>query len=279
MPLSRSTLKKTCLALIAGMLFFGLWPLNYLPPNRVSTPEDRAGIRFLGRGEAVSTGELSWPAQGQPITLEIQLRPLDTYHKSVPHILSLCDKSGQEILYLGQWKNHIVMRLLGHSRWSTRVEKEAGLPVSLHPDRPVFLTFVFSAGRADFFSDGSLAETFDGFDVTGAVARRPVRSLVLGNSSLGDNSWKGDILHFSVIDGALDPVSVRDRYHQRAIGKNSVTGDEIVHYRFAGPLTETLRNRAGPDWDLLIPKTRTPLRREYLALPQADQFGKSWFFS
>ena len=216
--------------------------------------------------------------QGQPITLELSLRPLETYHEGVPHILSLCDRSGREIFYLGQWKNHMVMRLVDDKRRLTRSKQEQGTFDYLHAGQNAFLTLVFDGGKTRLYSDGGLTEVNDGFELTSAIYHRPVRSVILGNSSRGDSPWKGEIQGFSVFTGALDPAAILERFHRSTEGENHLPMGEVIHYQFDTPLSETVRNSAGQKWDLQIPEKLAPLRRAYLALPEAENFGKKWFY-
>lgn len=260
----------------------GLYPFDYSPSNQVSIPEDGTGIRFYGRGEALSTGEITWPLadySGQPFTMELHLKPLRTYHEGVPHILSLCDRSGREVFYLGQWKSHMVMRLLGEGRWSARkITQEVGTLDHLHEGKPVSLTFVFGNGQAKVYADGALAEVHEGFDLTGAMAHRPVRSVIFANSSSGEDPWQGEILDYSISGRALDPEAIEDRYNKRGTDISFGSPDEIIRYRFKKLSGHTIRNRAGNGWDLLIPETLTPLRREFLSLPAPDNLQHAWFY-
>ena len=278
----RNIISILLLGMVPGMLFAGLYPFDYSPTNQVSGLEDSAAIHFYGHGEAVSVGNSSWPMEdyrGQPITLELYLRPLEAYHEGVPHILSLCDRSGREVFYIGQWKNHMVMRLLGDNRWLTRIEREAGTPDFPESGQPVFLSFVFHEGRVELYTDAKLAEVYDNFDLIGALDRRPVRSLVLGNSSLGEHPWRGEIHGFSVFAIALDPMAIRGNYSRRKSDENTGTAGEIIRYRFDDPSGGVIINSAGNKWDLVIPETLIPLRREFLALPGVDNFKKRWFYT
>jgi VanZ family protein len=268
--------------MVAGMLMVGLYPFDYLPFNEVLILKDGGGIRFYGRGEALSTGDTTWPLagfSGQPITMELFLKPQRSYDESVPHILSLCDRSGREVFYLGQWKNHMVMRLLEGGRWFTRVTREIGTLDHLREGQPVSMTFVFGDGGVKVYADGALSEVHGGFDLTGAIAQRPIRSVVFGNSSSGEDPWQGDILGFSVFDRALDHESVRVRYHKRDSDPGVYSPGEIIRYRFKKQSGGAIRNSAGNVWDLQIPETLNPLRREFLSLPSADNLHQGWFYT
>ena len=281
-PLSRNLISIVIVGMISGMLMVGLYPFDYSPSNQVSILGDGTGIRFYGQGEALSTGEFSWPLadySGQPFTMELHLKPLRTYHESVPHIMSLCDRSGREVFYLGQWKSHMVMRLLGESRWSAgKVTKEVGTQDHLHEGKPVSLTFVFGNGQAKVYADGALADVYEGFDLTDAMAHRPVRSVILANSSSGEDPWQGEILDFSIFDRILDPGVIADRYNKTGSGTGVDNPGEIIRYRFDKLSGNTIRNSAGNGWDLLVPETLTPLRREFLSLPAPDNLHHGWFY-
>ena len=130
--LPRNLVLTIIIIMILGMLFIGLYPFNYFPENRVSTNEDGSGLHFLGRGIAYSTEVDGWPRKG-PITLELMLKPDRTYNHNLPHILSLCDETGREVMYLGQWKNSLIIRLVEDNRWIKRTKKEIGAGDALNP--------------------------------------------------------------------------------------------------------------------------------------------------
>jgi hypothetical protein len=279
---SRNITFSLSLVMVLGILFAGLYPFNYSPSNQVTRLDDKDGILFYGSGEAVSIEDTIWPHagySGQPITMELHLRPLRAYHEGVPHILSLCDRAGREVFYLGQWKNYMVMRLLGDKRFLTRIDREAGTPDFPESGQPVFLSFVFHEDRVELYADAKMAGVYVNFDLIGAIDRRPVRSIVFGNSSVGEHPWQGEIFRFSVFDGALDPSAILDRYRRSAEGENNIPMGEVIHYRFDSPQSKTVPNSAGQKWDLLIPETLTPLRREFLSLPKVDNFRKRWFYT
>ncbi len=279
--ISTGTLGAICLAIILGMLFVGLWPLNYIPKNQVTWVEAGNGISFKGRGHAFSTESTTWPREdysGGPITLEIVLKPERTYFRGIPHILSLCDRSGREVVYFGQWKNHLIVRLMEDSRWVERVKREIESGDVLIPGKPVHITLVLVKDRAVLFTEGKLVKEFIGFDLTQLMAERSVQSVVFGNSSTGDSPWRGKILSFSVFDKALDSTTIRDRYQKWESGAAINTDDEIIRYRFHKNSERTIRNYVGKDWDLIIPESLIPLRREFLSLPPRQFLKKKSFF-
>ena len=183
------------------MLFVGLYPFDYFPPNQVSVNDDGNMLQFHGRGIAYSTGSSVWPAgvgSEDSFTLELMLKPERAYNRGIPHILSLCDDSGREVIYLGQWKNSLIIRLMGNNRWIAKIKREIDAGDVFNPGEPVSITLVLNKGSADIYVNGQLTRESGGFDLTEVVSKRPIRSLVLGNSSTGDSPWQGEMVHFSL---------------------------------------------------------------------------------
>lgn len=277
----RKILLITLLGVVLGTLAVGLYPFNYRPHNGARVLKNGAGLLFYGRGQAVSTDSTRWPPgghAGQPFTLEVTLEATRAYDARVPHIVSFCDRSGEEIFYLGQWRNHLVLRLLDRDRWSTRVTEEAGTPDLLFPGKKAFLSFVFSDGRVELFADGLPADVYEGFGLIEEMARRPVSTVILGNSAGGDSPWSGEVLSLSLFTRALDAGTVRQYFDGRDTRGADTRPGEVVRYGFDEARQQVIPNTAGPGWDLTLPDTLDPVRREFLSLPSADNLEKGWFY-
>jgi len=266
LPLSRNLLTTLIITMILGMLFIGLYPFNYLPENRVSINRDGSGLHFFGRGTAYSTEVGDWPREG-PITLELKLKPDRAYNRRIPHILSLCDASGREVLYLGQWKNSLIIRLMEDSHWIQRIKREIGVGDVLNPGIPVHIDLVLEEGNALVYANGHLAEESSRFEFAAAVSRRPIVSTVLGNSSTGDSPWGGEISSFATWNSAISSTAVQGRSEMWGLGKIPGTERNFIKYNFESAESGIVRNEAGTGWNLRVSETLTPLRREFLAMP------------
>jgi hypothetical protein len=286
LQISTGLLSVICLVIILEMLFFGLWPFNYLPKNQVAWVETGKGINFQGKGHILSTESTIWPRDdysGEPFTLEIILKPERTYDQWIPHILSLCDQSGHEVVYFGQWKNHLIIRLMEYSYRIEKVEMEIEASAVLIAGKPVLINLVLAKGGASLFINGQLDHEFPDFNLTQLMVERPVQSLVFGNSSSGYNPWTGDITYFTVFDKALESTVIRDRYNQLEIGEEAdgmiSAGEEIIRYRFNENSERIIRNDASEDWKLIIPQALIPLRREFLSLPSMNYLNDRSFIN
>ena len=251
--LPRILLLLLIVCMVLGMLFVGLYPFNYFPENRVSLNEDGNGLHFFGRGIAYSTKVGDWPRKG-PITLELVLEPLRSYNHGVPHILSLCDKSGHEVLYLGQWENSLIVRLMETSRWTKKIKREIGAWDLLDPGELIYINLVLGEGTAEIYANGHLVRKYNDFDFTSEVLKRPVNSIVLGNAPIGDSSWRGKILRFTISGGAMGPSAVRNRYEQWETSQSQIIQD------------------------IIVPEILTPIRKEFLSLPSNEFLYRRSFY-
>ncbi|MDF1527187.1 MAG: VanZ family protein [bacterium] len=273
--LPRNLLLLLIISMILGMLFIGLYPFNYFPKNRVSMKEN--GLHFFGRGVASSTEVDGWPLES-PITLELGLEPARTYKRDIPHILSFCDDTGREVLYLGQWKNFLIVRIMEDSRWIQKIKREIGARDALNPGNPALITLVFNNGSTTIYVNGRSVTVSSGLDLTEAASSRPIRSIVLGNSSIGDSHWQGKVVSFSAFQTALSPDAVLNRYEQRDSKQTSDNGKKFIKYEMEDTESKIIRNKAGNGWDLLTPEILTPLRKEFLSMPSEEFLQKVGFY-
>lgn len=282
--LPRKSIVVLLLVMVTGMVFLGLYPFNYFSPNRVSWLESGSGIRFNGSGQALSKEISDWPWEsysGEPFTLELSLIPSRTYTRGIPHILSLCDSSGREVAYFGQWKDFLIIRLMETSYGIERIKKEIGTGSLLTPGKSIFLTLVFRDGVVELYANGHPVKSYTDFDLISFMKSRPVRSIVFGNSAAADSPWRGDLLGFSVLNRKLDQGIILDRYSQwLRNGKSILTGksNEMILYQFNELSGKTVQNMAAESWHLLIPEILDPLRREFLSLPSVQFVQKRSFF-
>ena len=282
--LPRNLFLALFLVTVPGMLFIGLYPFNYRPTNQVSWIEDEKGIRFDERGQAVVTVGSDWPWEGytgEPFTVELALRPSRTYNRRIPHIMALCDRSGREVAYFGQWKDSFIIRLMDNTSWIKKISREIGAGNLLIPGVKTLLTLVFNNNSVELYSGGKRVRRYDNLDLIPFMMNGPVRTIIFGNSAAGDSPWKGDILGFSVIKGKLDPNTVRDRYASWfGDGNGSPTDDDnmLILYKFDNHNGRKIPNIAGESWHLLLPETLTPVRREFLSLPSRQFLQKRSFY-
>ncbi len=262
-----------CLAMAFGMLLIGLWPFNYLPANKVFRLAGGNGIRFEERGLAFALRDHSRPTAGhsdEGLTLELLLRPSRYYRHSIPHILTLTDREGHEVLYFGQWKDELIVRLLDPCSWGERVVTEIGAAGILPLVKPTLVTLISGRGGTVIYADGVPVKKYGSLNLAAGIRLSLVRSMVLGNSASGDKPWQGEIMGLAMFDREFAPEETATRFRKR-MSARSFQGTETTGKdhpdQVGGNMDDFGRTLAGSGWNLEVPKHLIPLRREWLSWP------------
>jgi hypothetical protein len=233
----KSILGILCLLVTAGLLFVGLWPFDLCPKNRAYWLPDEKGTYFDGqhRRFKLSVGGIAYtpsplrsskrpPCEKGSFTIDIDLRPALDFTDGVPHILAFIDSSGKELLYLGQWKQWLIVRWFSHDKAGNRWRKEIGVGDALVKDKTQRLTLVSNRTTCNIYVNGELAKNFQ--DTSLKSEKEPIGGyyLVLGNSREVKSPWTGSILALKVYDRALGEQEIgRDR-EDWATGSDSREG-------------------------------------------------------
>ncbi len=210
-----------CLLLATGILFVGLWPLDTSPRNKAYWLPGQEGLHFDGRRGRLklSVGGIAYtPAplrsSGHDLTekgsvkIEILLTPARDWARSVLRIVTFIDDSGKEVLYLGQWKQSLIVRWLDHDQTGKARKREIGVAGALEKGKPRLLTITSSRQGTSIYLDGMPAKHHQGTALLGE--RESIRglSVILGNSRDLKSSWTGSILALRVFERASDEGKV-----------------------------------------------------------------------
>ncbi len=257
------------------MLAACFWPFELNPRNEVEWLKEKNGIRFSGRGQALSRD--LFPAIPQPsgdasLTIEVAIRPLKLDGRRLPHILSFITGTGQPVFGLGAWRSLLGVQVgrpeadQGHQKaariWSGDV---------LTLGRPVFVTVVARQQGTSLYLDSRHQGDYPEASLpAGAI---PPSRLLLGNSPTGRNGWKGDILAVAVYKRALTRDEVAQNHTAWVDGKlpgPAAREALLARYDFAAGSSVVASGEYGIRNDLLIPAVFKPLRRSVLNGPPRD---------
>jgi hypothetical protein len=210
-----SVLGITCLLITAAILIAGLWPFNVNPVNKVERLQNRNGIRFYGQGMVVSRQPLeigTFDAGNGTITIELFVRPTRESNHTVTSILTLYGHDREQFI-IGQWKTHLVARVLSLSTDNHKRYREIGVSNVLIKDATHLIALVSEKEATDIYIDGKLNEHLpnfslipDGLGLSGY--------LILGNSPAGAHSWNGAFLGLAIYDRSVSDREARDHYHE-----------------------------------------------------------------
>jgi VanZ family protein len=241
------------------ILLAGLWPLQFHPENHARWIPGDSGIRF-GRLGMVYSKQPVYGSQlalqpGQPMSIELAIRPAAEPSNGIGNILTIFDESGHDVLLLGQWKNHFILRTSVNGDAGILSYRETGVDNVLQMNVLRHLCAVFQPNGVAIYIDGQPAHFSHRFPVP-PQGKGGTANLILGNSPDGKNSWKGDFFFLSFYGGTLTPEEV-SRLHLARSGGSDVPEElpapPVLSYSFDEHIGTIARNREDSHYDLSIP--------------------------
>jgi len=271
------------LATIAAIVYAGLVPLDFHPPNDVEWIDPGPGLRFERRGIAYSDEEVHWNSAGEAgaMSVELWVVPADEPDERIGQIFAIADGAAIEPLLIAQWKSGLVIRNRVSGAGGRQRYRELGSLGLLFRHQPRYIALTSAQAGTAIFLDGNETPHRSNIPVIDAGEEFGGR-LVLGNSSTGTMPWRGDILGAAVYRRALDATEIA-RHHDsvRAGGVESLVGEEglVALYPFEERRGESTRSRAASGPALRVPLGFRRLRNPILKLPDwhgrsADSFGR-----
>ena len=195
-----------CVGIVIGLFAFGLWPLDFVHVNAVVSLKDGSGLRFEGRefnhgysngGMLYTRNPIRFPEQTSigeyPITMVLWLRSLVSPQGGRTRIVSICHGFEKPVIFLDQWRSHLLVcwRITGRS--GKESYKEIGIRNALYQGVTRFITITSGDGGTDvYLGERHVRHLKTVFLIKscGSLARK---TLVVGNSLDGTHSWSGDI--------------------------------------------------------------------------------------
>lgn len=267
-------LSASCLLVLGCLLVAGLWPFH-VPRNAVSWIKTENGLRFEGRGSAVSASAFrtASAANDSGHSLEIWLRPART--KGGGSILALDSSvTPREPFLLRQYGRAVVLQRCFLDRDGNITHPWFKVANVFQAGERVLVTVTSSQDHTALYVNGILAAT----SADPGIARRELSgSLVLANSTV-DDSWTGEISGLALYDRELTPAQVKDHFHSWTPDHGpSLAGEQlpVALYMFNERTGGTVHNLM--DWatNLIIPPRYFVLHPAFLRPTWAADF-KTW---
>ena len=270
--MNQKALITILLLICAVFVITGLWPFVFHPDNGVMLLREENGLRLAGVGNALSREPFSLTDtffRNRSFSLEMLIRPHQEPFEDVPAIVSFCDDSGIEHLFIGQWKSTLIIRSPDRSSSTSKGYREISVADALHQDRTRLITVTASEQETAVFLDGDQVRTFLRHSLLPGSARL-TGYLVIGNAHSGRSFWSGDLLGLRIYDRALLDREVR--LHAREwpkfdIQPSAMKQGIIAEYDFNRRDAPLAINRAGILPDLVIADSFQPIHRTILELP------------
>lgn len=236
---------------VAGIFVAGFYPFAFLTANSAYLRTDGA-IGFDGPGIAVATpgeDQLSRWREAPRLILSLVLASSGYYTGDIPQVLSVSTELDENELFLGQWKDEIIIRDIRQHHRREEIQWELSLRAFPDTGEPVRITFDSSEDGTTIFLNGQpalktrklvLARFLEG-------DRPPV--FVLGNSPQATDPWSGSFYGFAFGPGT-GPAG-----EDGAVAESA--GMKLDNYR--------------------IPKRLQPSSREMFTLPSSEYMATMSF--
>jgi VanZ family protein len=280
---TKEALPLVCILLVLGLLAAGLWPFQPFPDNGVSWLSAPSGVEFVHHGVIFGSGVID-AAPGHEISacsLRIRLQP---------RIVDLDDSGTLLVFYtpenpmqfrLMQYRNELLIRRDYRDAQNRLKTIELELEHTFVRDEPV--TYTITSGT----SGGGVAYR-NGVRVgdsprMGLSCADFSGQLVLGNSPIAEDGWRGRLTELAIYDRKLsaEEVARADSAQQEAAIKpdrvpRKTLDDQgaIAHYAFAEGSGNVIHNSAGSAPDLYIPGVFRILHKQFLMPPWKESPDK-----
>jgi len=268
------------------ILLFGLWPLNFFSENQVRWLGGQDGIQFYKQGLStrrasggviysdspvdVRTGSHTF----EPSTIEIYVESHEGKGGGLAHIVSFHDGYPRSSLVIGQWKTELVIRSRDNQNDARDTYREIDLNDGLNANEKKLITIASGPERTEIYVNGEPARSYDIQSLIGV--EHFCGYLNLGNSSIGQNAWIGNLYGLALYDTLLTSEQIRRHYElwsDRSVDKPAAIEPEpMILYTFAERTGTLIYNQMDNTNHLTIPSAFKALRREIVVQFWRDMY-------
>jgi len=257
-------------AVLFGILFFGLWPKGFNFSNDVTWIKEQPGIRFSGYGIAYTDPikELSKEDDSgeNGFSVEIALKSSSYHEDGFNFILALHNGKDSNQLLVGQWHSSIIV-MNGDDYNHRRRTKRIAVKLAEVPPTTRFITITTGKDGTSIYLDGQLNRTKR--DLTLKIPENGKSRLLLGNSVYGKHSWEGDVYGLAFYRYILTDQDVAMHFENWGKHRNflfAMKYKPFVLYFFDEKGGKRAVDHAGEKHDLEIPSRMQILDKNVLSL-------------
>lgn len=283
------TIAAVCLVIFVGLLFVGLWPLDFFPANEAWWLKDMNGIHFDGHGigprssaggKAFTPDSLVSPHQSLlekgALSIEMWLRPAIEPKCGRSRILSFHDGIRNEMLFVDQWKSCLLVffKIAGHG--NGKKYREIGICKALTSGQPRFATITSGKNGIVIYLEGKPVKRFPGARLIPAGKSISGQTILAGNSSDATQSWAGDLFGLAVYDCSLTETQALQHFRQWMKSDNSpppIQRNVVALYAFDERSGMWAHSSSGISNSLYIP-AHLQFEKRFLAAPDISSLIK-----
>lgn len=283
-PRSVGTLEILFVLILLLMCHAAFYPFRFAPTNQVGWLQSEPGIQFTKRSIGFSEGTFSWEGEDFPrsITVEFWVEPEVEPYNHLGHILQFYDGQTTSPLVIAQWKSGLVLRSRLEEPKSSKTFWEMGVREALTAGQRHFITITSSPEEGTtMYVDG--APQNQNWNKSIIPENNPFGGrLVLGCASGGAGPFYGQLYGVGIYARALSEEEVANHWNTvQETGWRPLTGGANLKALY--PMDEggghSVADLTPAANHLSLPASFSPLRRDLLDLPNAQDRTSAWFFN
>jgi len=256
-------------AIVFGILIFGLRPNGFNFSNGVNWIKYQHGIRFSKYGIAYTNPFFEWTedniSKPNCFSIEIALRPVGYRTKGTNFILALHDGRDRNQLLMWQYHSRIIL-MNGDDYDHKRRTKRIAVNIASPFPTTRFITITTGQDGTEVYVDGQFVSRKK--DLTLKIPNGSKTRLLLGNSVYGKQPWHGDIYGLAFYGytlAARDTAFHFDRWVQAQDFSFAKKEKPFVLYVFDEKVGERAFDHAGGSNHLKIPSRFHILEKKILS--------------
>jgi len=270
-------LAVACAGVLCGILGAGLWPFTPHPRNQVAWLENGNGLRFGRHGTILSSSAFpeADAAGGAPCSLEIWVQRSRTEDSGT--VLAFYSPENLVSFSLSQSISDLAIERQirdrqEHVSWVRIYSDEL-----FRQERQPFVSITAGAQGTAVYVNGALVKRASRF---GLSRRDLTGQLVIANSPVEDDSWRGELRGLAIFDRELTATEVLEHFNSwTKNGRPAISekGDPVALYLFDERGGSVVHNRAGSGPELEIPDHFLILRQAFLEVPWKE-YHPGWSY-
>ena len=256
------------IAVLCGILFFGLKSNNLASTNSVNWIINQPGLHFQRYGIAYTAPFIEEVEiknnNATSLTIEIALSLKNLNDNRFKFIFALHNGKEKDQLLLGQWRSWIIL-MNGDDYPNKKRTKRLAVDTNLQETGTLFLTITTGDHGTFLYCNGKLVQS-DNESLLKLPSNGKSR-IIFGNSADCKYPWDGDIYGFALYKSTLSNRDVTQHFKRWSNVHNFTFAEEnkpLVLYLFNEKSGEKVFDHSGDNHDLEIPKKLTILESKIL---------------
>jgi hypothetical protein len=280
MPTRRTFITSAFALVLLITLWAGIKPKGYRFHNDVIWIQPHGGIAFGHFGIAYTNDSLKWVQPNlldNGFTIEISVKANKCQTDRTAEIMGFCDGTSPEPLMVGQWLNHLIVRVRDEN--GKLKYQEFGSFNALELKKMEIVQIVFDQSKLLIYNKGKLSREFKystAFSTTGLYGK-----FFLGNSSNASNPWQGEFHGIVLYQRKLSSQEINFRFKQwNSSGCDFLPSPvQASHiFQFNEGRGNIVHDYAGNGFDIIVPPLFHIIKKRILTAPWDDfQWDFSYF--